>query len=89
MNEDPVLRAVKLSLLGQEESNSLHEDIKNILSFVEEVRSINTESAEQEEEAENEFRDDEVTVRPGTFRDVMLDRAPVRHGNWFVSKKIL
>lgn len=90
MTEDAISRAIRLALLDAGTAHtSLRDDVEKILSFVADVQSVDTSLSAGSVGVENVFRDDAVTVKPGSFRDAMLSQAPVRHKNWFVSKKIL
>lgn len=89
MEEDAIVRAMRLALLErkEEEQQALHADIENILSFVMSVQSVDTALSEDAPGKKNVFRDDAVTVPAGLYREQMLRQAPNRFKDWFLSKK--
>ena len=90
MDEDDVGRAVRLSLLGREgrTKETFAREVQGILSFVDDVRTIETGGA-TERGKKNVLRDDTVTVSEGGHREMFLGQAPSRFKNWLVSKKII
>ena len=91
MENDAINRAVRLALLEKnpEEREQFTSEIEKIISFVGEVRSVDTSHIARADDKINVFRDDTVTVTPGTYRDQMLEQAPATFRGWFLSKKIL
>lgn len=90
MKDDDISRAIRLCLFEEGHADqSLHDEVSKILSFVADVRSVDTDTDAVSSGAVNVFRDDVVTVSQGAFRDHMLDQAPSRFKDWFLSKKIL
>ena len=89
--EDGIVRAVRLSLLEKPEAEreQFRVEVERILAFVEDVQSIDTGDSGGAVGRVNVFREDAVTVPAGMYRERMLEQAPARYKEWFVSKKIL
>ena len=85
---DVVGRALKLSLLSTASPDALRDEVEQVLAFVAEVQSVEGESTPVSVR-ENVFREDTVTVAPGTYTEVALALAPQHYKSWFLSKKIL
>lgn len=84
IEERDIESAVKLSLFNKEEIGfeSLKDDVKNILKYVEDISSIDSKDEFVKNQITNVFREDEVTVEKGVFREAMLKLAPSVYKNW-------
>lgn len=90
MTEDPVERAIRLSLIDMDERarQSFTKEIRDILSFVAAVQTVETDSLPVQGK-KNVLRDDVVTVKEGAYHDAVIRQAPASYRRWLVSKKII
>lgn len=86
--DDSVSRALKLSLLEVADSETLKKEVEQVLAFVTKVQELKGVTDETKADTVL-FREDKVTVTPGSYTEQALAQAPRRHKNWFVTKKIL
>lgn len=93
MKKEEIMRLGSLSRIriSDAEAESLGADIDAVLAYVSVVNEI-TASAEHTKKVGsvyNVFREDTVTVAPGSFTEVLLAEAPQVKNNRLVVKKIL
>ena len=82
-NIEKVAELARLSLKPEEKAK-LEKELSSILSYVEQLKSLDTEKVEPTSHVlnmENVFRADEV--KPSSVRDEVLDHAPSRDGKFF------
>lgn len=78
--------------ITKEEQESLKNDLENILSYVEEINSVDTDgerSSATQVERKNVVRSDEVGVEPGSMTRSLVDSAPSHKDDYITVKKIL
>jgi aspartyl/glutamyl-tRNA(Asn/Gln) amidotransferase C subunit len=93
MNKEEILRLGVLSRIRitDEEAEVLGADIESVLEYVGVINEITAEEGVTKKVGAvyNVFREDEITVEPGSFTDALLAEAPsVKKGRLEV-KKIL
>jgi aspartyl/glutamyl-tRNA(Asn/Gln) amidotransferase C subunit len=93
MNKDDILRLGTLARIkiSDEEAEALKGDITAVLEYVSVVNDIAASSDLTKEVGVvyNVFREDVVTVAPGTHTEDLLAEAPARKGQYVSVKKIL
>ena len=91
MDESNIARAVGLALIkkDEKEQKELLKDVQDILKYVEDVQSIEVVENDASRINTNIFREDVISVPAYTFTKQMLDQAPAKYKEWFLSKKIL
>lgn len=80
---DNIKKAEELALL----KGGVEKDVEKILSFVEEVQSVNTDGVNNLAMKKNLFREDKV--ENSNYKEDILKLAPNRLKGWIVTKKIL
>ena len=86
---EKIAELARLSL-KPEEKGKLQKDLESILSYVEQLKSVNTDHVEPTSHVlnlENVFREDET--RPSDIREDVLKHAPRREGNFFKVPKVI
>jgi len=93
MNKDDILRLGELSRIriSDKEAESLGKDIDAVLAYVSVVNEITAEEGMTKKTGAvyNVFREDVVTVEPGSHTEALLAEAPHVRNNRLVVKKIL
>ncbi len=77
--------------ITEKEADSLEKDIDSVLQYVSVVNEITAEEGVTKKVAAvyNVFREDEITVEPGSYTDVLLKEAPKVQKGKLEVKKIL
>lgn len=77
--------------MAEEDKISLAKDIQSILGYVSELSAVSTETLQSSsrEGLRNVMREDGNAYERGQFREVLLEAAPAREGNYVKVKKIL
>ena len=86
---EQIAELARLSL-KPEEKEKLKKDLEAILAYVEQLKSVPTDSVEPTSHVlnlENVYRSDKV--RPSDVREDVLKHAPRREGNFFKVPKII
>ena len=86
---EQIAELARLSL-KPEEKEKLKKDLESILAYVEQLKSVPTDSVEPTSHVlnlENVYRADEV--RPSDIREEILKHAPRREGNFFKVPKVI
>lgn len=86
---EKVAELARLSL-KPEEKKKLQKDLDSILSYVEQLKGLNTDHVEPTSHVlniENVFREDET--KPLDVRDKVLEHAPSRDGKFFKVPKVV
>ena len=86
---EQIAELARLSL-KPEEKEKLQKDLESILAYVEQLKSVPTDSVEPTSHVlnlENVYRSDEV--RPSDVREAVLKHAPRREGNFFKVPKVI
>ena len=86
---EQIAELARLSL-KPEEKEKLKKDLESILVYVEQLKSVPTDSVEPTSHVlnlENVYRTDEV--RPSDVREAVLKHAPRREGNFFKVPKVI
>ena len=86
---EQIAELARLSL-KPEEKEKLKKDLESILVYVEQLKSVPTDSVEPTSHVlnlENVYRADEV--RPSDVREAVLKHAPRREGNFFKVPKVI
>ena len=86
---EQIAELARLSL-KPEEKEKLKKDLESILAYVEQLKSVPTDSVEPTSHVlnlENVYRSDEV--RPSDVREAVLKHAPRREGNFFKVPKVI
>ena len=86
---EQIAELARLSLRPEEKSK-LKKDLESILAYVEQLKSVPTDSVEPTSHVlnlENVFRTDEI--RPSDIREEILKHAPKREGNFFKVPKVI
>ena len=94
MDKNEVLKLAKLARIeiGDEEAESLTQEIGSILNYISEIKSADVSGVEVKAEdfiLKNVFREDIEPHKTGEFSEAILSQAPSREGNYFKVKKIL
>ena len=93
MNKDDILRLGRLSRIriAEDEIDALCTDIDAVIEYVSVVNDITAETgaAKRVGVVYNVFREDEVTVEPGSHTEALLAEAPKVKGRHLEVKKIL
>ena len=86
---EQIAELARLSL-KPEERTKLKKDLESILAYVEQLKTVPTDSVESTSHVlnlENVFRPDEIS--PSDVREDVLKHAPHRQGNFFKVPKII
>jgi len=86
---EQIAELARLSLKPEEKAK-LKKDLESILGYVEQLKSVPTDSVEPTSHVlnlENVFREDRV--HPAAVRDEVLKHAPQREGNFFKVPKVI
>jgi len=93
MNKDDILRLGELSRIriSDEEAESLGKDIDAVLAYVSVVNEITAEEGMTKKVGAvyNVFREDEVTVEPGSHTAALMAEVPHVKNDRLMVKKIL
>ena len=86
---EQIAELARLSLRPEEKAK-LKKDLESILAYVEQLKTVPTDSVEPTSHVlnlENVYRPDEV--RPSDIREEVLKHAPLREGNFFKVPKVI
>ena len=93
MNKDDILRLGELSRIRitDEEAEILGADIESVLEYVGVINEITAEEGVTKKVGSvyNVFREDKITVEPGSYTEVLLAEAPHVQKGRLAVKKIL
>ncbi len=93
MNKEDIFHLSTLARIeiSEEEAVSLGEDIDAVLAYVSVVNEITAESGAPKKVGAvyNVFREDEVTVEPGSCTEVLMAEAPAVKNDRLLVKQIL
>lgn len=86
---EQIAELARLSLKPEEKAK-LQKDLESILAYVEQLKTVSTDSVEPTSHVlnlENVFREDKP--HPSEVRDNVLKHAPQREGNFFKVPKVI
>ena len=86
---EQIAELARLSLKPEEKAR-LQKDLESILAYVEQLKTVSTDSIEPTSHVlnlENVFREDKP--HPSEVRDDVLKHAPEREGNFFKVPKVI
>lgn len=92
ISKDDILRIAALAKLelNPEELESLHHDLTKIISYIDQIRQVDTSGIVPQSQfikAENVFRDD--IVKPSLTKEQALSNAPDKDDDYFRVPRVL
>ena len=92
ISKEDILKVAALARLeiSPEELESLHKDLTQIISYIDQIHKVNTDGIVPQSQfikAENVFRED--IVRPSLPKEKALENAPDKDDNYFRVPKVL